>query len=163
MKKIYNTILISGVSLLFVACGSVASNDVADKAQTALKKVKVVTISPKEAMKVDVKKACDVKANGIEKVLATASLYNAGAKELGIEFKRLGMTTTQYINETKKALKSASKEVTLLDKKGKKTKNKVSTEYAAWRACTFAIRALQQKEEAESSWRLAVPGDGFKY
>lgn len=115
-----------------------------------------------EVSKLDVKKTCDVKANGINKVIANADKYNAIAKKQGLEFMRLGMKTSQYISGAKAAVKSGSKTVDVLDKKKKKT-GTVSTDYAAWRACSFAIRALQQGEEAKKTWALAVPGSGFKY
>jgi len=118
----------------------------------------------KEAAALDVKKVCDVKANGIDTVLATAAKYNAEAVKLGVEFKRLGVTNSNYIKTTTAAAKAKKKEVVLeYKKKGKVKKHKMATDYAAWRACSFAIRALQQKAEAETTWRLAVPGDGFKY
>ena len=145
MKKLYSTALSLGLALSFAGCTGSSNVSVASSA------------------KVDVKNVCSVKANGIENVLATAATYNKVAKKEGVEFKRLGMSNTQYIDETNKALKAGEKTVTLLNKKGKKTKNKVTTEYAAWRACSFAISALTQKHEAESTWRLAVPGDGYKY
>jgi len=117
-----------------------------------------------DASKLDVKKVCSVKANGIDAVLATAAKYNAEAVKLGIEFKRLGVTNSNYIKTTTAAAKAKKKEVVLeYKKKGKVKKHKMATDYAAWRACSFAIRALQQKVEAEDAWRLAVPGDGFKY
>ena len=118
----------------------------------------------KEAAALDVKKVCDVKANGIDAVLATAAKYNEEAIKLGVEFKRLGVTNSNYITSTTAAAKAKQKEVVLeYKKKGKVKKQKLATEYAAWRACHFAVRALQQKVEAEDTWRLAVPGDGFKY
>jgi len=118
----------------------------------------------KEAAALDVKKVCDVKANGIDAVLATAAKYNAEAVKLGVEFKRLGVTNSNYIKMTTAAAKAKQKEVVLeYKKKGKIKKQKLATDYAAWRACSFAIRGLQQKVEAEETWRLAVPGDGFKY
>jgi hypothetical protein len=117
-----------------------------------------------DAAALDVNKACDVKANGIDTVLATAAKYNAEAVKLGVEFKRLGVTNSNYIKTTTEAAKAKKKEVVLeYKKKGKVKKQKMATDYAAWRACRFAIRALQQKMEAEETWRLAVPGDGFKY
>jgi len=118
----------------------------------------------KDAAAADVEKVCNVQANGLDKVLATAAMYNAEAVKLGIEFKRLGVTNTNYVKTTTEAAKAKKKEVVLeYKKKGKVKKQKFATDYAAWRACSFAIRALQQKAEAESTWRLAVPGDGFKY
>jgi len=117
-----------------------------------------------EAVALDVKQACDVKANGIDAVLATAAKYNAEAVKLGVEFKRLGVTNSNYIKTTTEAAKAKKKETVLeYKKKGKVKTHKMATDYAAWRACTFAIRALQQKAEAEDTWRLAIPGDGFKY
>jgi len=117
-----------------------------------------------DAAALDVKKVCDVKANGIDTVLATALKYNTEAVKLGVEFKRLGVTNSNYIKTTTAAAKAKKKEVVLeYKKKGKVKKQKMPTDYAAWRACSFAIRGLQQKAEAETTWRLAVPGDGFKY
>jgi len=117
-----------------------------------------------EAAKLDVKKVCDVKANGLEKVIATAEKFNPEAIKLGVEFKRLGVKNREYIKYTKEAIKAKKKETVIKYKsKGKEKTKKFATDYAAWRACTFAIRGLQQKVEAEKTWRLAVPGDGFKY
>jgi hypothetical protein len=118
--------------------------------------------SPKTAAKLDVKQVCSVQSNGIQNVLKTAELYNAEAKKRGLEFMRLGMKTSQYIAGAKKAVASGAKTVDVLNKKKKKT-GTVSTEYAAWRACSFAISALSQAHEAKTTWRLAVPGDGYKY
>ncbi len=117
-----------------------------------------------EAAKLDVKKVCDVKANGAEKVIAVAEKFNPEAVKLGVEFKRLGITNRNYIKFTKEAIKAKKKEVVIKYKAKKKEKTKkFPLDYAAWRACTFAVRALQQVKEAEKTWRLAVPGDGFKY
>jgi len=117
-----------------------------------------------EAVKLDVKKVCDVKSNGLEKVIALAEKFNPEAIKLGVEFKRLGVKNREYIKYAKEAIKDKKKETVIkyLDKKKEKTK-KFTTDYATWRACTFAIRALQQKSEADKTWHLAVPGDGFKY
>jgi hypothetical protein len=117
-----------------------------------------------EASKLDVKKVCDVKANGLEKVIAIAEKFNPEAIKLGIEFKRLGIKNREYIKYTKEAIKAKKKETVIKYKnKGKEQTKKFATDFAAWRACTFAVRALQQKTEAEKTWRMAVPGDGFKY
>jgi DNA repair ATPase RecN len=146
MKKLYSVTLTASLALSTVGYAA-------------------VTPSVESAAKLDTVKVCDVKANGINKVLDTAEQYNAVAKKYGVEFKRLGMTTTQYIDETRKALKANEKKVKLLDKKGKVDKKlpPVTVEYAAHRACVFAIAALQLKAEGETTWRAAVPGDGFKY
>lgn len=112
----------------------------------------------------DEKKDCDVKANGIEKVIATAKKYNAIAKEKGLEFRRLNVNNTDLIISVEEAIKTGAKEVNPMHFKGKKkSKTKLETNYAATRACKFAITALTQAEEAKNSWRLAVPGDGYKY
>ena len=145
MKKLYSITMATGLALAISGCTGGNAN-----------------ITTASAAKVDVKEICS-ESNSISSLLATAKSYNAVAKKNGVEFKRLGMNNSQYITETEKALKAGEKTVTLLNKKGKKTKNKVATEYAAWRACSFAVRALQQSAEAESTWRLAVPGDGYKY
>ncbi len=110
------------------------------------------------------KKSCDVKANGIEKVIATAIKYNDVAKEKGLEFRRLNVNNTDLIKSVQEAIKTGAKEVNPMHFKGKKkSKTKLETNYAAERACKFAIAALSQAKEAETSWRLAVPGDGYKY
>ena len=117
-----------------------------------------------EAAKLDVKKVCDVKANGAAKVIAVAEKFNPEAVKLGVEFKRLGITNRKYIKFTKEAIKAKKKEVVIKYKKKKKEKTKkFPLDYAAWRACTFAVRSLQQVKEADKTWRLAVPGDGYKF
>jgi len=144
MKKLYSVVAAAGLALALSGC---TSN----------------TVSTPSFEKLDEKKLCDVKANGIENVLATAVKYNKIAKEHGVEFKRLGMTNTQYIDGTTEAIKTGGKKVVLLNKKGKATKNSVSVEYAAVRACKFAVSALILEAEGKNTWRAAVPGDGFKY
>ncbi|WP_292660524.1 hypothetical protein [Nitratifractor sp.] len=123
-----------------------------------------VTPMVKKAAKLDVKKVCDVKANGLKKVLAVAEKYNPEAVKLGVEFKRLGITNSVYIKGLKKAIAKKEKKVTLHYKaKGKKKQKTFPVDYATWRACTFAVRSLQQVDEAQKTWRLAVPGDGYKF
>ncbi len=111
----------------------------------------------------DEKAMCDIKANGIEKVIATAKQYNEVAKKKGLEFRRLGVNNTDLIISVEEAIKTGAKEVNPLDIKGKPSKTKLETTYAAVRACKFAIAALNQAEEGKKTWRLAVPGDGYKY
>jgi len=123
-----------------------------------------VTPMVEEAAKLDVKKVCDVKANGLEKVLAVAEKYNPEAIKLGVEFKRLGIRNAVYIKGLKEAIKAKKPEVTLHYKsKGKEKKKTFKTDYAAWRACTFAVRSLQQVKEAQKDYHLAIPGDGYKF
>ena len=117
-----------------------------------------------EAVKLDAKKVCDVKANGVTKLLEVAKKFNPEAIKLGVEFKRLGIKNREYIKALEEAVKSKSKETVIkYKKKGKEKTKKFPTDYAAWRACTFAVRALQLHEEGKKTWRLAVPGDGYKY
>jgi len=143
MKKLYSVLAATGLAIALSGCmGNEAS--------------------PSSTANLNEKELCS-SANGIDALLATASEYNAIAKKHGVEFKRLGMTNTQYIDETNKAIKAGEKMVVLLNKKGKPTKNKVSVEYAAQRACKFAVSALTQEAEGKETWRAAVPGDGFKY
>jgi len=144
MKKLYSVVAATGLALALSGCGNNA-------------------VSTPSYDKLDEKKLCNVKANGIAPVLATAEKYNVIAKKHGVEFKRLGMTNTQYIDESKKAIKSGAKKVVLLNKKGKPTKNSVTVSYAVERACKFAVSALTQEAEGKNTWRAAVPGDGFKY
>ena len=129
---------------------------------TALLASGLVNATASEISKLDVKKECNVEANGIEKVLATASKYNEIAIKNKVEFMRLGMKTSQYIEAVDAALKAGAKTIEIVDDKKKKTAD-ATIEYGAWRACTFAISALTQEEEAKKTWKLASPSDGYKY
>ncbi|AXX89164.1 hypothetical protein CKA55_00420 [Arcobacter suis] len=122
----------------------------------------LVNATASEISKLDVKKECNVEANGVEKVLATASKYNEIAIKHNVEFMRLGMKASQYIEAVDAALKSGAKTIEIVDDKKKKTAD-ATIEYGAWRACTFAISALTQEEEAKKTWKLASPSDGYKY
>ena len=122
----------------------------------------LVGASASEISKLDVKKECNVEANGVEKVLATATKYNEIAVKHNVEFMRLGMKASQYIEAVDAALKSGAKTIDIVDDKKKKTAD-ATIEYGAWRACTFAISALTQEEEAKKTWKLASPSDGYKY
>ena len=113
--------------------------------------------------KLDVKKECDVKTNGVEKVIQTAERYNKVAIEHGVEFMRFGMKNSQYIDASKEAIKSGAKEIAIVDDKAKPTGEKVSIEFATWRACSFAISALTQEKKKKKTWKLASPSDGYKY
>ena len=113
--------------------------------------------------KLDVKKECDVKTNGVEKVIQTAERYNKVAIEHGVEFMRFGMKNSQYIEASKDDIKNNTKEIAIVDDKPKPTGEKVSIEFATWRACSFAISALTQEAQAKKTWKLASPSDGYKY
>ena len=129
---------------------------------TALLTFGISYSSASDLANLDVKKECNVQANGIEKVLETAKKYNEIAIKNKVEFMRLGMKASQYIEAVDGALKSGAKNIDIIDDKKKKT-GEVTVEYGAWRACSFAISALTQDEEAKKTWRASVPGDGYKY
>lgn len=143
MKKLTTIIATAGIAALISGCTSQPSIETATK--------------------LDTKKVCSVEENGIKNVIETATTYNAIAKANGLEFRRLGVNNTDLIISVEEAIKTGAKEVNPKDFKGKTSKTKLETNYAAQRACKFAIAALQQSVEAKSSWRKAVPGDGFKY
>jgi len=145
MRKFYSAVIATGIALAVSGC---SSNPVS---------------TPNDELNLNEKILCDIEENGIENVLATAAKYNEIAKKHRVEFKRLGMTNTQYIEGSTNALKTGISSVVLLDKKGKATKSSVSLEYAVHRACKFALGALNQEAEGKKTWRDAVPGDGFKY
>jgi len=111
-----------------------------------------------DSVKLDVKKVCDVKANGLEKVLAVAEKYNPVAQKNGVEFMRFSIPNSAYIAGAKEAIKAKSKEATLkYKKKGKELTKKFPTDYVAWRACTFALRAVQQIDEANKTYTSSIP------
>ena len=119
--------------------------------------------SPQTALKMDIKQVCSVEANGIAKVVSTAKLYNMEAQKRGLEFRRLNVNNSALITSVEEAMKTGAKEVNPMKFKGnKKSKTKLPTDYAAGRACMFAVSALSQAQEAKSTWRLAVPGDGIQ-
>jgi hypothetical protein len=146
MKKLYSVLAATGLALAISGCGSNSPSPIT-----------------MEKEKLNEKTICNVKVNGIAAVLEAAEIHNAIAKKHSVEFKRLGMTNTQYIDGAKEAIKTGAKKVVLLNKKGKATKNSVTVSYAVERACKFAISALTQEAEGKNTWRAAVPGDGFKY
>lgn len=115
------------------------------------------------ATKLDTKVVCSVEKSGIKSVIETAEAYNNVAKAKGLEFRRLGVNNTDLINSVKDAIKTGATEVNPVDSKGKPSKTKLPTEYAAERACKFGVAALQQAAEAKTTWRKAVPGDGLQY
>lgn len=125
-------------------------------------------LTPEKSVKLDVKEVCNVEKLGIKKVLTNAKKFNKSAIKEGVEFRRLNVNNSDLILSVDEALKTGSKEVNPLHFKSKpnkikRSKTKLAVDYAAWRACSFGLRALQQKEEAKTTWRLSVPGDGFKY
>ena len=129
---------------------------------TALLTFGLVNASASDISKLDVKKECNVEANGVEKVIATAAKYNEIAIKHKVEFMRLGMKASQYIEAVNEALKTGSKNIDIVDDKKKKV-SEDTIEFGAWRECSFAISALTQEEEAKTTWRMVIPGDGYKY
>lgn len=115
------------------------------------------------ATKLDLNTVCSVEKSGIKSVLETATTYNAIAQAKGLEFRRLGVNNSGLIASVEEAIKTGAEEVNPKDFKGKVSKTKLETNFAAERACRFAVVALIQSVEAKSTWRNAVPGDGFKY
>ena len=142
MKKIYSLTIASLLGLALVGCTSQPSG-------------------PTNVSKLDVANVCNVGKNGVASVLAQAKIYNAIAVKHQVEFKRLGVTTSKAIKGVEAAIKKGSKTVHVVGKK--KKVQKFDLNYATERACKFAIRALQQEQEASKNWRKAVPGDGYKY
>ncbi len=131
---------------------------------TALSFAFVSANALQEVAKIDVKDVCKVEKVGAPKALEVAKKYNPEAIKLGVEFKRLGIKNREYIKALEEAIKAKKKETVVKYKsKGKEKTKKFDTNFLAERACKFAVRALQQVNEAEKTWRLAVPGDGFKY
>lgn len=115
------------------------------------------------ATKLDLNTVCSVEKSGIKSVIETASKYNKVAQAKGLEFRRLGVNNSALITSVEEAIKTDAKEVNPKDFKGKTSKTKLETKFAAQRACRFAVVALIQADEAKSTWRGAVPGDGLKY
>ena len=152
MKKLLTLSLSAGLALALSGCSASSGSDTPSAPS--------VTIA--DAVKANEVQVCDVKANGIEKVLATAKAYNAVAQKEGVEFRRLGINNSSAIEAVEEGIKAGAKTVTPKDIKGK-TKQKFDIEFAAMRACKFALGALKQKHEAETQYRDAIPGDGFKY
>ena len=128
---------------------------------TALLTYGLVNATASDFSKLDVKKECNVEANGIEKVIATAAKYNEIAVKDKVEFMRLGMKASQYIEAVNGAIKSGSANIDIVDDKKVKT-GEATAAFGAWRACSFAISAVMQ-EEGKKTWRSSVPGDGYKY
>lgn len=147
MKKLLTVTLSAGIAIALSGCaGSSAPS-----------------VTMMDAVKADERKTCDVKANGIENVIATAAAYNAIAKKEGVEYRRLGVNNTDAIIAVQEGIKSGAKTVVPKNHKGKSSKQKFDINYAAERACKFAIGALVQKHEAKTQYRDAIPGDGYKY
>ena len=145
MKKLLNLSLMATSIFVYTACASTSSPSI------------------ESAVKEDTKIVCNVEKNGIENVIATAKKYNEVAKAKGLEYRRLTVNNSDLIISVEEAIKTGAKEVNPKTFKGKPSKTKLPTDYAAQRACKFAISALTQAHESKKTWRLAIPGDGYKY
>jgi hypothetical protein len=178
MKNIYTITVSAGLALLLAGCGVAPSTPVAP-----------VEVKASDAYALDVAKVCDSKTLGAQAVLDQAIKFNPIAVKKGLEFRRHGMDNNVLIEETQLAINSKASEVKLLDDNMKKTfdqklakegksakdmdpvaykkefttKVSLTTEEAATRACKFAIRALQQDNEASTQWKEAAPSYGYKY
>jgi hypothetical protein len=183
MKKLYSMTIAAGLALALAGCTgnnvSTPSGDkdgdgvanISDQCPNTLAGTKVSKDGCKiytSILDLDVRKVCNVEANGIETVLATAKKYNTIAKKHGVEYRRLNVNNSALIASVDEALKSGAKMVNPVHFKSKpnkikRSKTKLPVAYAAERSCKFAISALTQDVEAQTTWRDAVPGDGYKY
>lgn len=151
MKKLLTISLSAGIALALTGCTA-----------------STPSVNMMDAVKANEKTTCDVKANGIEKVIATAAAYNAVAKKEGVEFRRFGINNSDLIIAVQEGIKAGATEVIPKDFKGKdhkgtKKEQKIEINFAAERACKFGIGALKLKDQAEKQYRDAIPGDGYKY
>jgi hypothetical protein len=177
MKNIYTLTVSAGLALLLAGCGAAPSTPEKPAAKAS------------DSYALDVAVVCDAEKLGAQAVLDQAIKFNPIAKKAGLEFRRHAMDNTVLIEETQLAINAKEDIVNLLDDKKKKafdkklekegksakdmdpkeykknfmTKVTLSTNDAATRACKFAIRALQQQHEAETQYKEAVPGMGYKY
>ncbi len=150
MKNLFNITIIAVVGFSLFGCAK-------------LNKPSNSSISIyKSVMKLHVRDACNVKKHGVNQVLALAEKYNPVAVKDGVEFMRFGVTTSEYIHATKRAIKNGSKSAHLVTIKGK-SGGVMPVAFTAWRSCAFAISALKQEQSVKKTWKLAVPGGGFKY
>ena len=142
MKKILNITIAAGLALALAGCSGNNAPEMSNVSD------------------VNTKQVCSVEKNGLESVLATAKKYNKIAVADQVEFMRFGASTSAYIKGVEAAIKSGSKTTHV---KQKKKVRKFDTNFATWRACTFAVSSLQLAEKSKQNWRQAVPGDGLKY
>jgi hypothetical protein len=168
MKKIYSIAIATGMVAMFSGCTTNSEGPAKAEVQKPVEVKKAVekkAPSINDVNSMTVENSCSIAKHGIDKVFATAKIYNEVAKKEGVEFKRLGTTASQYITLTEEAIKAGSKNVDIYEfKKGKKTKKTYtySVDFAVWRSCSFAVAALKQKIAGKKTWTKAVPGvEGF--
>lgn len=159
MKTIYKVAIASAIALSLTGCAESSAPTPAAAAK--------LDLTPAAAAKLDQKEVCNVDKLGIAKVIANAKMYNDIAIKEGVEYRRLNVNNRDLIKAVEEGISKGAKEVNPLHFKSKpnkvkKSKTKLEINYAAHRACAFGLNALQNKHEGKSTWRLAVPGDGFK-
>ena len=159
MKKIYTIAVASTLALSLAGCATNSANSSVAKVDIT----RTTKITPAIASKLDARDVCNVKKRGITEVILNARIYNNIAKKDGVEYRRLGVNNTDLIKSVEAALVSGAKVVNPKDHKGKPSKTKLDVNFAAWRACTFGLNALQSEYEAQTTYKDAIPGDGFKY
>jgi hypothetical protein len=162
MKKIYGLTIASAIAVALSGCSGNSSPE------TPAPVAKAAGITIEQAANLDEREVCNVAKLGIETVIANAKLYNDQAIKEKVEFRRLGINNSDLIVAVQEGIAAKSTEVIPKDFKGKdhkgtKNEQKFEINYAAHRACTFGLAALQYKHEGKSTWRNEVPGDGFKY
>lgn len=184
MKKIYNLTIASALALALSGCAggnapSPTTNDkdkdgvadISDQCPNTKPGVKVskdgcaiyAGVTLVEASMLKNTEVCNVEKHGLEKVIANAKLYNDQAIKEKVEFRRLGINNKDLIIAVEEGIKSGAKTVEPITFKKKPSKQKFDIEFAAYRACSFGLAALQYKHEGKSTYRAAIPGDGFKY
>ena len=176
MKKLYTLAIAAGLTFALTGCTSSTSLstastdkdkdgivDIQDQCPMTITGTKVSKDGCKiyeTAIDLNEYKLCNVNANGIETVIATAKKYNTIAVAHKVEFMRFGASTSAYIKGVDEAIKSGSDTANV---KQKKKVVKFDTSYAAQRACKFAVAALKLEAQSKLNWKDAVPGDGYKY
>ena len=166
MKKLYLLSIATMAAFFVTGCTSTSQNVAPmEKQPLSIQQIndEVATKVSMLSLETDGKLVCNIEQNGIKNVIQVAKVFNNAAINKGLEFRRLGVNNSGLIASVEEAIKTGAKEVNPKDFKGKTSKTKLETNYAAERACKFAISALQQAHEAKSTWRLSIPGDGFKY
>ena len=158
MKSIFSITIASAIAFSLAGC----------TANLAPSKSKMTGITPEQAYKLDEKEVCSIDKLGIEKVIANAKLYNDAAIKEKVEYRRLNVNNRDLIKAVEEGLAKGLKEVNPMHFKSKpdkikRSKTKLEINYAAHRACAFGLNALQNKYEAKSTWRKAIPGDGYKF
>jgi hypothetical protein len=134
MKKIYLLGSIATLTLLFSGCALTQPSQP----------------NASEMNKLDASKICKTPENskGINATLKKANMYLKVAKKAKVEFRTRDVVNHKYI--------STSKDIALSKKLLAKGDLKKAT-FAAYQSCVQAIRAVQQKDEADKTYIMSVP------